>query len=154
MVDFLKGRMFRRGLNLHQCVILAAYILFQAKEHADGCGGESHIAILRDNGVSGRVATDRITAITSLLELADNAAGRVLLDAADLEKDDAAFRSDLESIVEVMSRIRNAKRKEVAQARETWDAISKILGGGSEPPVLDEFGLPKRLDAQTSTGPQ
>jgi hypothetical protein len=53
MADFLARRMFGDHLTIHQCVIVAAYTLFQAKEHVDGCGGDSHIAVLRDTGPSG-----------------------------------------------------------------------------------------------------
>ena len=55
MADFLASRMFRPGLSYRQGIILAAYILFQAKEHVDGCGGDSHIALLRDDESCGRV---------------------------------------------------------------------------------------------------
>jgi hypothetical protein len=56
ITDFLAARMKPTMLDLHQCVILAAYILFQAKEHVDGCGGESQIAVLRHKGKSGLVS--------------------------------------------------------------------------------------------------
>ncbi len=85
MADFLTKRMYNRYLNIHQCVILAAYILFQAKEHVDGCGGESHIAILREEGPSGRIDQDRIDTITKNLELADHNLGKLLLTSADVE---------------------------------------------------------------------
>lgn len=58
MADFLSSRMYHDSMSLRQCVILAAYILFQAREHVDGCGGESQIAVLRDDGVSGVVDWD------------------------------------------------------------------------------------------------
>jgi len=84
MADFLASRLRSGFLSLHQCVILAAYILFQAKEHVDGCGGESHIAVLRHKGRSGLVHWARVKAITDLLEAVDRNIGTTLLAAADL----------------------------------------------------------------------
>lgn len=42
MANFLASRMYTEHLTLRQCVILAAYILYQSKEHVEGCGGERH----------------------------------------------------------------------------------------------------------------
>ena len=151
LADFLKQKMYNPYLTLHQCVILAAYVLSQAKEHVEGCGGESHIAVLRNDGVSGRVASDRIDAITKVLALIDDAVSSVLLDAANLEHDDAAFRKKLQLSLDVVAAIRNSKKSELDQARRTIATISQILGGGGsyEPPPLDAFGLPKPPDDQT-----
>jgi len=82
MADFLTARMHSRSLSLHQLVILAAYILFQAKEHVDGCGGESHIAILRNSGKSGLLDPNRVLAITGLVDSVDHQLGQLLLEAS------------------------------------------------------------------------
>lgn len=91
MADFLAKRMFGTHLTLHQCVILAAYILLQAKEHVDGCGGESHIAVLREEGVSGKVDRYRVEAMTELIEFADGYSGELLLNAANAQLKSAEF---------------------------------------------------------------
>jgi len=155
MADFLKAKMYGNHLTLHQCVILAAYTLFQAKEHVDGCGGESHIAVLRDNGVSGRVAADKVDAITKLLVSTDDAISRVLLDAANLEHTDETFRQELRTTLEVVARLRNIRKGELDRARETLEAVGRILGGLSyQPETLDPFGLPMPSGAQTSESEQ
>jgi hypothetical protein len=82
LADFLSARMYKDYLPLHTCVILAAYILFQTKEHVDGCGGDSHIAILRNEGISGQVSVKHIEALTKLLQRADREVGDILLATA------------------------------------------------------------------------
>jgi hypothetical protein len=84
MADFLADRMYETHLTLNQCVILSAYILFQAKEHVEGCGGDSHIAVLRKNGVSGLVGWKQVEAITDILKYSDKDTGSILLQMADL----------------------------------------------------------------------
>jgi hypothetical protein len=96
MADFLASRMYDGILDVHQCVILAAYILLQAKEHVDGCGGASHVAVLRNFGESGRIDQARIEVITQLLELIDRQAGHMILDAANLHVD--RFEEAMESL--------------------------------------------------------
>jgi len=87
MSDFLSARMYSDTISIQQCVILAAYILFQTKEHVDGCGGDSQVAVLRHNGRSGMVNRHRINALTELLKESDRRLGQVLLAAANLQPD-------------------------------------------------------------------
>jgi hypothetical protein len=84
MADFLARRMHKSHLTIHQCVIIAAYTLFQAKEHVDGCGGDSQIAVLRDNGPSGLLNFQVIEAMTKNLEMADINIGHLLLAGANI----------------------------------------------------------------------
>jgi 20S proteasome alpha/beta subunit len=79
MADFLASRMYKEYLPIHQCVILAAYILFQSKEHVDGCGGDNQIVVLREDGSSGAVDWKRISAIMELLGKSDLEISELLL---------------------------------------------------------------------------
>lgn len=87
MADFLASRMSPHGLDVYQSAILAAYILFQAKEHVDGCGGESHVAVLRHEGKSGRIDQTRIDIWTKLLDQIDSRTRRMIIEAADIRED-------------------------------------------------------------------
>jgi len=60
------------------------YILFQAKEHVEGCGGTSHIAVLRESEASGMVDFRLVEHLTEYLKLADLFMGEMLLATADL----------------------------------------------------------------------
>lgn len=87
MADFLSSRMYNRTLTVHQCAILAAYILFQAKEHVDGCGGESHIAVLRHESRSGILSKHRVDGMTKILERVDKRLASILLASGNLGRE-------------------------------------------------------------------
>lgn len=152
IADFLASRMYAHALTLQQCVILAAYTLFQAKEHVEGCGGDSHIAVLRDSGVSGRVATDRVSAITEALSSLDDEISGLLLHAANLEEDDERFQKKMAGTMKVVTSLRGVSKGQLKSARETMIAVGRILSGNQayEPSPVDEFGLPKPSESQKS----
>jgi hypothetical protein len=137
MADFLASRMYDKHLNLRQCAIVAAYILFQAKEHVDGCGGESHIAVLRKNGVSGVAGYRNIAAWTELLKLSDYQIGSVLIDSPNVEMEDQEFTEKSKNLIEVIDELRKDK---AAELRENQRMMAAFLGGNRE--GEDFFGLP------------
>ncbi|MBZ5646194.1 MAG: hypothetical protein LAN37_03095 [Acidobacteriia bacterium] len=138
MADFLAKRMYGHHLTIHQCVILAAYILFQAKEHVDGCGGDSNIAVLRDDGVSGWVDYRRVNAITELLGYADQSTAELLLTAANMELDSVEFQKDGKEKIEFLDAIRIGQKEQLEQHKPTF---SKSLGGRKREKT-DFLGLP------------
>jgi 20S proteasome alpha/beta subunit len=143
MADFLARRMYKDYLTLHQCVILAAYILFQSKEHVEGCGGDSQIAVLRENGASGSVNWSRIKAITTLLDSADSEVGTLLLHSANLELEDKNFKETIDLTITLLDTFRSNQRDEIAK----WNGVFNIFGGDKK---YDYFGLPMPSDDQKS----
>ena len=101
--DFLAGRMYHSGMTLRQCVILGAYILFQTKDHVEGCGGDSQIAVLRNFGVSGKVDWRSIEAIDKMVRWEDKELGRLILYAADLEVSKEDFLEAVKTLSEIAS---------------------------------------------------
>jgi hypothetical protein len=137
IADFLASRMYKSYLGIKQCVILAAYILFQAKEHVEGCGGQSQIAVLRDDGTSGVVEWRHVEAITELLQVADDEVGRILLDVADLELDEEQIREHLNQIVDSLMPWRDARKEKLEKSLD-WDLL---FSKDSKPPKRDSLGL-------------
>ncbi len=135
MADFLAGRMYKDHLNVKQCFILAAYILFQAKEHVDGCGGDSQIAVLRNDASSGLVDWKRVEVITNMLKAADREMGDILLQSADLDIEDKEFREGVEVIASFLESCRLNHKDDLKR----WDMFT-FLGGERQP--KDELGLP------------
>lgn len=127
MADFLASRMYGYYLTIHQCVILSAYILFQAKEHVDGCGGESHIAVLREQGKSGLVEWVRVNAITELVGSSDLELGRLLLQTANIEASDEQFRSRYKVVRKILEKFRKHHRIELKK----WGGASAALSGNT-----------------------
>jgi 20S proteasome alpha/beta subunit len=137
MADFLKNRMYNRYLNLRQCAILAAYILFQAKEHVDGCGGESHIAILRGNGPSGMISQIKTNALTKLLGISDYHMSTLLLDYADIELPYRSLAEMNQTAIQIIESARTSTVDELDQHEKHMAAIS-----GSGKTEVDFFGFP------------
>ncbi|HEV2021814.1 MAG TPA: hypothetical protein VGQ94_04740 [Terriglobales bacterium] len=146
MADFLASRMYRDYLGLTQCLILATYTLFQAKENVDGCGGDSHIAILREDGASGKVDWHRVEALTDLLKAADRHAGELLLHVADLKSSNEKFRESVGLLVDALEVLRDMKRRDIEQHAGMLRALFVGLGG-KEKPTEDEYGFSVASDA-------
>jgi hypothetical protein len=147
MADFLAQRMHsNRYLSLHQCVILAAYILFQAKEHVDGCGGASHIAVLRENKSSGLIGWQQLEAITKILEFVDRETGKIILESSNLETEDDEFSDSMQEIVKWVTDFRNSRRNEMRNSLSFWTDFEKEFLGEAFP--KDSLGLPIKPDGQ------
>ncbi len=138
MADFLAERMYSYGLTVQQCVILAAYILFQTKEHVEGCGGKSHIAILREDAPSGLVDPDRIDAITDNLERADRNLGQLLLASSNLDLSDMEFTAKATEIIEFLHMFRTEQQKDFKKWQQFKEAFQALYGLSGKP---DSFGL-------------
>ena len=146
LADFLAERMGANGehgwLTTRQCVAVAAYILFQAKEHVEGCGGNSHIAVLRESESSGMVDFQLVEHLTEYLKLADRFTGELLLETADFSMSDSALSERIESSIGVIKHIRS---KEVEKLKEDREFSRSLFGWtlGDEPRELDDLGLTK-----------
>jgi len=134
MADFLASRMYKNILSLRECAILAAYVLFQAKEHVEGCGGESHIAILRNDGSSGRLDARRVEALTKLLQHADSEMGGILLRFAEVAINNQEFRK---SAIETLDHMLHVREYEIEKLKAHEDFWESFVGIG-----LDDMGLP------------
>jgi 20S proteasome alpha/beta subunit len=139
MADFLASRMYNTSLTAPQCVVLAAYILFQAKEHVDGCGGDSHIAVLRETESSGRIDARSVEAVTKLLEHADRETGRMLLATANLGISEVEFKKEIQESVGWLEDFRHLNVSELAESTEFWRDLEKSMFGGEV--SRDAFGL-------------
>jgi hypothetical protein len=151
LADFLTTRMRGDGwLTIRQTVILAAYVLLQAKEHVDGCGGDSHIAVLRESESSGMVDFRLVQHLTEYLKSADHWAGEMLLTAADFSISDSDASDRISNSVDLLKFMRAEEIKRLAEHRESDRSIFFSLGDLSE---KDDLGLPvkaKQSGAQTS----
>ncbi|MGA8152248.1 MAG: hypothetical protein WB952_14945 [Terriglobales bacterium] len=137
MADFLASRMYGDYLPVHMCVILAAYVLFQSKEHVDGCGGDSQIVVLREDGSSGLVDWKRLEAITELLSRSDHDLSELLLKSANLNIADKELKEAASFMYDLMETFRSNQRDEL---RKWDDMTSSMLGEYATP--TDALGLP------------
>jgi hypothetical protein len=148
LADFLHARVASEYLSLQQYAILAAYILHQAKEHVEGCGGTSHVAVLRHTGESGLVHDSRIDSWTKLLESIDARVGRLLIAAADLTNEEEISR-ELNSLKLALPYARRQANEEIEGNDKWWDAwngplassLEQALSGESLRTPRDGFGF-------------
>lgn len=139
MADFLAGRMYGDHLTIHQAVIVAAYTLFQAKEHVDGCGGDSQIAVLRDSGPSGLLNFQVINAITKNLEMADIDIGSLLLAATNTDIDDKKWKEAAEHHIDMLEVFRQNQVEDFNKFKESGLHLAKMLGVADR--KTDKLGL-------------
>jgi hypothetical protein len=118
MADFLSSRMYGTHLDVRQLIILAAYVLFQAKEHVEGCGGDSHIAVLHENGESGMVVSDYVEKFTKLVNEADGMLAQTLISCANIGLKRGEFRKNLKNVVELIELYRKDTVEEFRKRKE------------------------------------
>jgi hypothetical protein len=152
LADFLAERMGANGeegwLTTRQCTIVAAYILFQAKEHVEGCGGNSHIAVLRESESSGMVDFQLIEHLTEYLKLADQFTGDMLLETADFSVPDSKVSEKIESLAGTIKFIRDGEMNRLKEDRKSHRTLSFSLIGMEVPE--DDLGLPIRAPLSDS----
>lgn len=78
IADFLL-RNFRDDMHITNAMSLAIYILTCAKRHADGCGGDTQVAPIHNNGFSTRRRPEQITAIERVLDFASRAGNMLVM---------------------------------------------------------------------------
>lgn len=88
MADFLASKLHCNWLPVRQAAILAAYILLEAKDHVDGCGGDPQIVALRNEGSSGTVSHTMLYDVSRLINISEWNVGRILLESCDIYKSD------------------------------------------------------------------
>jgi hypothetical protein len=126
-------------LNVRQTVILAAYILFQAKEHVEGCGGDSHIAVLREKESSGMVDPRLIEHVTEYLKLADIYTGEMLLASSDFTIYEDSVSENLISLVDSLKFVRQREKRRLDDDRKEDLTLLSWIGPNREE---DDLGLP------------
>jgi hypothetical protein len=111
LAEFITDRVYRKRISGPQAIILAAYVLFQCKEHVDGCGGESHIAGLYNAGASGRIKHWDVHLISSQAERVDLMISELLLTASDFTVGEVEFSEVLQFIVDELKQLRAEGRQ-------------------------------------------
>jgi hypothetical protein len=80
----LSGQLFHDGLSLTQGALVAVYILHQAKQWVDGCGGNSDIVLLSDRDMNiTRMPTDKVRELETHFDMFNMMMRDVLIATAD-----------------------------------------------------------------------
>jgi 20S proteasome alpha/beta subunit len=129
IADFLL-RHFNYGMHITNAMVMAVYVLYCAKQHADGCGGDSHIAILQNNGQSYLLDAVHVGGMERVLERTSTLADLLLMlagnpistpesirNAAPVLADDIIAElskvSDLPSIKELLAKLEGLNKRAI-----------------------------------------
>jgi 20S proteasome alpha/beta subunit len=145
LADFIASRTYTEHLSLRQCIILSVYILYEAKENVVGCGGDSHVAILREGRASGLINWHDVKTINEFLQQADRYGGELLLHAADFNLTREEFEERANDVASMLIALRDTQ---ITAIEEHQDFLSTMFRIRKEDE--DEFGFSKRLKSQTS----
>jgi ABC-type cobalt transport system substrate-binding protein len=119
MAEFLIKRLHHNLLSGTQAVLLAAYVLFECKEHVEGCGGDSHIALLSERGRSNVIDTWRVQALTEMLAAQDTALASFLLPGLDWGKSREQHQKSLELLIARLGEL----RKRAEEHHKEWNEL-------------------------------
>jgi 20S proteasome alpha/beta subunit len=142
LARFLVNRLYTPFLTANQCVILAAYVLSLTKEYVEGCGGDSHVALLRDKKSSGRVHAKLVEEVTELCKFADFEGGRLMRSMADMECTDEEFKNEGTRTAKLL---RSVRKYRIPAFEKRFNEALLLDAEISGQPLgdLDIFGLPK-----------
>lgn len=88
--------------------ILAVYLLQQAKEYIEGCGGDSHVLTLRASGKISRVDPADVALIANHISALDRNSSSVLMSSPDLKLSNDEFEGRIETFVNLARKLRMA----------------------------------------------
>lgn len=134
MADFLAARMYGHHLSVGEAVILAGYVLFQAKEHVAECGGDSQIVVLRNTASSGQIDQERTRDLTNIVDLADKGIGSLLLASANFAVSDEDLKQRAIAALENLLKLREEERTILQDWKDIWQRVLKVR--------RDDLGLP------------
>jgi hypothetical protein len=123
--SFLSTQMYGLGNapSLSQLIVLALYIVYEAKIHAPGVGGDSHVVVLRNEGKSIGHFTAGDHWIDQHFKYLDGFLGPAFLASADIDTSDFLAEQHIEIFVDMLK----MGRQEMKTARERAIAFTAKL---------------------------
>ncbi len=131
VADFLL-RHFRDTTHITNAMSWAIYILYSAKTHADYCGGDTHCAVLQNDGQNYLLKPDHIKAMENVFEKTSETTDTMLMLVAN-----PLF--DAEAI----------KVATAALSQKIASYLGELSAVKSIPELLERLGHSKQLGAQT-----
>jgi 20S proteasome alpha/beta subunit len=104
----LMARFYRPNMTQDDAVLLAIYMLQQTKRYVPGCGGDSHIYIMRTDGRIDSVAQATIEAHERYADRFNSALHEAFFGGVNASLNDAQFRRVLSASVRSLLKLRNS----------------------------------------------
>jgi hypothetical protein len=111
----LAGTYWTSDISMHRTGIICTYILADVKKYVDGCGGESHIICLGDNGLWSMFPSDglyfTIEELEADYEYWKTHTRELALDYADFKVGESSFERDLVELTDDLTRVRGDRMR-------------------------------------------
>lgn len=98
--SYIHERLANPKTGLSDVIQLAVYMVDQAKKHVDGCGGQTHVATLTDEGVLETFPQFQVQPMTKRIEEIDRLAREIAASAMDETIPNDSVRLTLENLIE------------------------------------------------------
>jgi hypothetical protein len=96
--------------TVREAIQLSLYMLLHTKEYATGCGGDSHVIVMRPNAPPTYVESSRAIGATMQFTFLEGVTRRLLLIANDLDMTDQQFEEDAAYAVNMLRSSRDQYR--------------------------------------------
>ena len=121
LANYISDRMFAPGVDTSFAEILAIYLIDQAKEYIDGCGGQTHVYTISRDGSIKRMDRMDIVLIGNHMRHLDRCAASVLMSYPDLELSDEQLKHRVEGFMTLAQNLRREQRED----RQKFEEFTK-----------------------------
>lgn len=122
LANFIIKRFYGGRVAISQAVFIASEALKHAKDFVPGCGGQTNVIVMYQNGLVGTVTPDTIEQHEGFLKLFDEAIAPVFFGGPDVSVNDAEFASRVDALARRLKSVRQAKAIEENARQVSADA--------------------------------
>jgi hypothetical protein len=110
LANYIEDRFWQPKIDLGDLVPVVTYIVDQARKHVDGCGGRTHVAVIKANGEMRQLPKHETKSRTERIADIDHATRNIAKMAMDERIDDKVARYEIMQGVKEIMRIRKAAK--------------------------------------------
>jgi hypothetical protein len=110
LANYIEDRFWAPKIDLGDLVPVVTYIIDQARKHVDGCGGRTHVAVIKANGEMRQLPKHETKRRTERITDIDHIARSIAKMAMDERIDDDVARQEMMQDVERIMEIRKSMR--------------------------------------------
>jgi hypothetical protein len=127
ITDYIRERLNETSVSVIGAAVLATYMLEQAIEYGQGCGGDIRMAYLKNDGTAAYVPTSEHT--TKILEWLDAQMSRTILLTANPEIDDKSLDLIWEITKKGIFELRKGQLDAIEQGKKNQEEYESAIAG-------------------------
>jgi hypothetical protein len=125
ITDYIRDRIKAKPNTVEDAIVLTSYMLKQAIDHGEGCGGEARISVLRNNGSAENINIDNFT--SQILEALDGHISFALFRAANPRTSDKVIAVVWQAIYTKLVSLRKARSEAAKKEQEEKEALERAM---------------------------